>query len=301
MRRLKLKSQNQADAFTSICYWPGPEGAPVIHWAHANGFNALTYKSLLAPLAKYFHVYASDARGHGMSTLSADPARHMGWDIYRDDLLNTVEFIEARHHAPVFLAGHSMGGCASAMAAARLPQYLTGVVLVDPVIVPAHLKLLSSLQALIGRKSHGSDLRDMASRRRADWPSVAAMEKAYSGRGAFATWKPQFLKNYLAGGTIKTDTGVRLACAPLWEAANFASQQHDSLTPIKRIDVPMTLLVAEKGSTTNGLSAFRNNPNTRKIDAVPGSTHFLPMEFPDLVGEEIIRLAQQAGVLGAKL
>jgi len=297
MRRLKLKSQSQADEFTSICYWPGPEGAPVIHWAHANGFNGLTYKSLLAPLSEYFHVYASDARGHGKSNLSADPEKHIGWDIYRDDLLNTVEFLEARHHAPIFLAGHSMGGCASAMAAAYLPQHLMGVVLVDPVIIPPHVKLLSSLQALLGRKSHGSDLRIMASRRRADWPSVAAMEKAYSGRGAFATWKPEFLKDYLVGGTLKAEAGVKLACAPLWEAANFASQQHDSLTPIRRIEVPMTLLVAEKGSTTRGLAAFRKNPNTRKIDVVDGSTHFLPMEFPERVREEIIELAKQSGAL----
>src|SRR6056300_1475446 len=68
MRRLKLETET---GYMSVCYWKGPAGAPVLHWAHANGFNGRTYAPLLAPLAEHFHIYASDARGHGLSTLPA--------------------------------------------------------------------------------------------------------------------------------------------------------------------------------------------------------------------------------------
>ena len=49
------------------CFGPeAPSGArPVLHWAHANGFNGQTYAPLLAPLAERFDIYAWDARGHG--------------------------------------------------------------------------------------------------------------------------------------------------------------------------------------------------------------------------------------------
>ena len=48
---------------------------PVLHWAHANGFNGRTYDPLLSPLAAQFDVYAWDARGHGLSTFAAEPKK----------------------------------------------------------------------------------------------------------------------------------------------------------------------------------------------------------------------------------
>ena len=37
--------------------------APLLHFAHATGFNAHTYRRLLEPLSKRFRIAASDARG----------------------------------------------------------------------------------------------------------------------------------------------------------------------------------------------------------------------------------------------
>ena len=81
MQRFQLKRD---DGDISICHWSA-HGKPVLHWAHANGFNAQTYDPLLAPLAGDFDVYAADARGHGFSTLAADPAHYPGWTQYRND------------------------------------------------------------------------------------------------------------------------------------------------------------------------------------------------------------------------
>ena len=43
MQRFQLKRD---DGDISICHWSAP-GKPVLHWAHANGFNAQTYDPLL--------------------------------------------------------------------------------------------------------------------------------------------------------------------------------------------------------------------------------------------------------------
>jgi pimeloyl-ACP methyl ester carboxylesterase len=51
------------DGDVSCLEWPG-NGTP-LHFAHATGFNAETYRSLLQPLAETFHIFAGDARGHG--------------------------------------------------------------------------------------------------------------------------------------------------------------------------------------------------------------------------------------------
>ena len=66
---------------------------PVLHWAHANGFNGRTYDPLLSPLAAQFDVYAWDARGHGLSTFAAEPKKMTGWDIYGRDLIALVEHL----------------------------------------------------------------------------------------------------------------------------------------------------------------------------------------------------------------
>ena len=66
----------------------GPAERPVdLVFSHANGFNARTYARLLGPLAARYHILAIDMRGHGLTTLPADPARHPGWKIFADDLL----------------------------------------------------------------------------------------------------------------------------------------------------------------------------------------------------------------------
>ena len=46
--------------------------------------------------------------------------------------------------------------------------------------------------------------------------------------GAFKTWPETMLADYVAGGFVEQPEGkVELACAPVWEASNYAAQAHD--------------------------------------------------------------------------
>mgnify|MGYP002821419872 CR=1 FL=1 len=76
----------------------GGDGPP-LHFAHANGFNGLTYRRLLAPLTRAFRITAWDARGHGRSQLPADPGTHSNWLVYRDDLIAYLETVVAAEGA----------------------------------------------------------------------------------------------------------------------------------------------------------------------------------------------------------
>ncbi len=284
MQRFQIKRD---DGEISLCHWSA-KGKPVLHWAHANGFNAQTYGPLLAPLAGDFDVYAADARGHGFSTLAADPASYPGWAQYRNDLIGVLEHLCDKAGDKIWLGGHSMGGCASVMAAAIRPDLVAGMVLTDPVIVPRSARLAARLL----RRSHGGfSLAVNAAKRRADWPDADTVVKSYTGRGAFQTWQHGFLEAYVGGGVRPLDGAgentVTLACAPAWEAANFNDQRHNSTGPARRLKVPFTLMVAEIGSTTRSILSFRLARVAKKIEVVAGSTHFLPMEFPDRVRAEI--------------
>ena len=292
MQRFQLKRD---DGDISICHWSADRpthqsasGKPVLHWAHANGFNAQTYGPLLAPLAGDFDVYAADARGHGLSTLAADPAQYPGWTQYRNDLIGVVEHLCDKAGGKIWLGGHSMGGCASVMAASIRPDLVAGLVLADPVIVPRSARVLARMMF---RNQGGFALAANAAKRRADWPDAETVKKAYTGRGAFRTWQDGFLEAYVDGGVRPLNgdgvNTVTLACAPAWEAANFDDQRHNSTGPARRLKVPFTLMVAESGSTTRSVLSFRMARAPKKIEVIAGSSHFLPMELPDRVRAEI--------------
>lgn len=272
---------------------------PVLHWAHANGFNGRTYDPLLSPLAAQFDVYAWDARGHGLSTLTAEPKKMTGWDIYGRDLIALVEQLAEKHGRKIWLGGHSMGGFSSIFAAAERPDLVAGLILADPVIVP-RIGPLVYLMAKITGKHGGLELAKMAAKRRAEWPNKEKIKSAYFGRGAFASWGDGFLDAYVEGGVLDNDDGVngvnrvKLACAPHWEAANFKGPQLNCDGFIRRLRAPFTLLTAEYGSTTRTHHPFEALAVDKKISVVDGTSHFLPMEVPDLVRAEIIERIEAA-------
>jgi pimeloyl-ACP methyl ester carboxylesterase len=271
------------DGIVSALEWPGD--GPLLHCAHANGFNAETYRGLLGPLAESFRIVASDARGHGFTRLPTHPGTAHGWRVYRDDLLAVLDRI-----APdgAILAGHSMGATASLMAAALRPERVRALVLVEPVLVSWRAFLLMSLPW----NRHRNTLALGALKRRAVFPSREMALAAYRGRGAFKTWPEETIRDYLKGGLVDDPAGVRLACAPAWEAEDFRSTPPGVAGLAARIRCPVTLIHAKDGTSAPAqVARFARLSPTARILAKDGATHFLPMEFPELVREEIVRAA----------
>ncbi|MBV9331213.1 MAG: alpha/beta hydrolase, partial [Alphaproteobacteria bacterium] len=173
------KSLPVEEGDVSFLEWKGAR--PGLHFAHANGFNAQTYQSLLSPLAEDFRILASDMRGHGFTTLPARAGKNR-WTVYGHDL---ESFLDAVHPAPLVLAGHSMGAIASLMLAAKRPERVRALVLAEPVLVPplAHVKM--RLARLAGLRPAAPDLAERAARRRELFPSREEAFAAWRGRGAF--------------------------------------------------------------------------------------------------------------------
>ena len=58
------------------------------------------------------------------------------WAIYRDDLIRSVENFVERKGKPIILGGHSMGGATIMQVAASRPELVSGLVLIEPVLIP---------------------------------------------------------------------------------------------------------------------------------------------------------------------
>jgi len=268
----------------------GDSGRPVdLVFVHANGFNAMTYRSILAPLGDRLHVVAIDQQGHGRSPQRVPTASRDSWLLFRDDL---VAVIDQLGDHPLLLSGHSMGGTASVLASAVRPDRVKGLALFDPVIMAEDMgRRVASGEA---PAFSDSPLAIGAAKRRSVFASRDEAFSRYRGRGAFTTWPDEALTDYLADGLRdRPDGEVELSCAPDWEAANFSSHAHDAWAPLHAVRAPTTILRAEQGSTCSAASAepFVDANPKFTVETIPGTTHFLPIERPDLVRETILRMA----------
>ncbi|MEN3974588.1 alpha/beta hydrolase [Emcibacter sp. SYSU 3D8] len=273
----------------SVLRWESDASKPLLVFAHATGFNAGTYRELLGPLAERFRIVALDQRGHGLSDAEAEPDSLRTWDTFRDDLVAFLEHLGE----PAFLSGHSMGGRVAMLAAAARPGAVRGLVMIEPVLMHPNVSRLLATARRFGRPPP-NPLAQGAARRRAVFGTRQMMFDAYKGRGAFATWPDPVLRDYIEGGTRDMPNGeVALSCAPAWEAATFASAGHVFWRPLCRVRCPVHVLYAEHESTLRGdvPDLIRERQPDWRLDLVPGTTHFLPMERPELVQEAIRQMA----------
>jgi len=268
----------------------GDPARPVdVIFVHANGFNAMTYRSVLAPLGERLHVIAIDQQGHGRSPQRVPSEGRRDWLLFRDDLVGLLDTLGG---GPLLLSGHSMGGTASVMATALRPERVKGLALFDPVIMPEDMaRRVASGEA---PPFSESPLAVGSAKRRSVFASREEAFSRYQGRGAFTTWPDEALRDYLEDGfRDRPDGQVELSCAPDWETANFTSHYHEPWGPLHGVRVPVTILRAEHASTCSANSAepfAADNPDF-KVETIPGTTHFLPIERPDLVRETILAMA----------
>ncbi len=286
------------DGAMSYLEWTdAPAGAPLLVFSHANGFNAFTYRSLLDPLSEKFRIVALDMRGHGLTTLPAERSLVRGWKVYRDDLLR---FVARIGNEPKILAGHSLGASASLMAAALRPETASALVLAEPVLPSNKLAALAWYAGLFGLEDKYLPLVPPAKRRRAKFASRGAAAASFRGRGAFRTWPDQMIADYVEGGTVEDgEGGFRLACAPQWEATNFSIYPFNLASLGRKVRAPMTVLYGTEHSTAPDdlLHQLVKGHANAKVVRVPGASHFLPMEKPDLVRAEIVSATERAQLI----
>lgn len=250
----------------------GDPASPIdMVFVHANGMNAATYRCIFARLPAAIHVLAIDQRGHGLSQLPAPvaTAERTGWSDLRDDLLALLATLDG---PPKVLAGHSMGATVSLMAAASALDLAGRLLLFDPVWTQPGSEITIA-EVSKNRRRH-----------------FAGPDEAFSrlqGRGAFASWPDQALRDYLSTGLRPSPEGYELSCTPEWETSNFLTSVNPLAECLARLSIPTTVLLAQNGSAWQP-PANQTYPEAMTIVEIAGSSHFLPIEFPALASARIV-------------
>ena len=263
---------------------------PPIVFAHANGFPAGTYRRLFDHWREAgWRVLALPKIGHD----ARYPVTN-NWPHLRDQLLH---FIETEGATDAFLVGHSLGGYLSVLAAARRPDLVRGIVLLDSPLLPSWMARTLQFAKATGigeRFSPGH----VSKRRREHWPSVAAARSHFAAKPVFARWAPGVLDDYLACGLEDGMHGQQLSFARQIETAIYNTLPHH-LSRLVRTH-PLRCPVAFVGGMQSaelqrvGMRVVKRVAHSR-VTMLEG-THLFPMEQPRATAGAVLHWL---GVFGA--
>jgi len=262
----------------------GPVDAPVkLVFLHANGFNGLTYRNILEPLG--VHVVALDLRGHGRTDLPTDDenmARHTN---YAKDL---AAYLKAHIDDQVILVGHSLGANAAIIASGLVPDKVTKVLALDPIVVPLNARAF--MKTKFGRNflmKHYPFARN-AGRRRDEFSSRTSVYDRYHGRGPFKHFPDDCLKNYITDGFVDYKDGVRLACRPRWEMLTYVNQSQNMKRRIAALPAGSRIIITDFVKQRQGWMGRAQQKNADlTINYYPKKDHFFPITEPDFSREAL--------------
>ena len=263
----------------AVWEWPGRD--PPLIFAHATGFHGRCWDQIARRFPGRRRL-ALDFRGHGRS---GKPCPPIPWPCFGQDVVAVVEQFDVESAVGI---GHSMGGHALVSAVAARPRTFAALLLVDPVIFPP--------------RHYGAGPPDASFilRRRARWSSPEEMFERFRPRPPFSGWQPEVLRDYCEFGLLPHDGGFTLACPPAVEAAIYG---HSNLpdanlygviptiaqtVTVLRAGVPARPGVFDLSASPTAPDLAAKFPRGRDL-LLPDRNHFIPMECPDLVAQEIRR------------
>jgi pimeloyl-ACP methyl ester carboxylesterase len=248
-------------------------GQPVV-FLHAGGFSRGVWRPVARQLADVAPGIALDLRGHGNS---GKPEPPYSWSLFAADVTAYVEQLPPRQ---VLLCGHSMGGATAVEVAARMPERVAAVVLVEPVLRPPPEG---------AQPAQGAEDGILATtlRRSHTWPSKALAEQHLATRSPYRYWDREVLAGFFATGLTRTeDGGCTLSCPPEIEASMYAEAgESRAWSRLPHVSCPVWVLRASgdqgMASTASPLIAQVARDGVDRL--VAGSGHFVPMEQPGLI------------------
>ena len=259
-------------------------------FSHANGFPSGTYRVL-------FDIWEKAGwKVLALPMLAHDPAFPVtsNWTHLREELLAFIEReADPAKNGPVMLAGHSLGGALSLLAACKKPEWAAGLVLLDSPVVTgwrAHSVRMAKATRLIGRIPPGKTSQS----RRQKWADRTEVMAHFSSKHKFARWDPRVLADYVQSGFKDVDGVTRLAFTRDVETRIYNTLPHN-FERILRNHPPRCPVAFVAGTQSEELRQASAGPSKRlarhHFHWMEGS-HLYPFERPDDTAALVLQLLE---------
>jgi pimeloyl-ACP methyl ester carboxylesterase len=246
--------------------------ALTLHFAHANGFPAASYRKLFAALPTNFEVLALDKFAH----TPRFPVSN-NWHNQVDEL---IDYVERRASGPVYAVGHSFGGVVSYMAACQRPDLFKGLIMLDPPVITGLTKVIFALvkaTAFIDKLTPaGKSLRRCSS-----WPKGTDIAAYFKARALFKNMDHDCVQDYVDAVMELRNNHYHLNFDPLVEANIFRKVPSNIEQYYGRLKCPAILVTGEHTAVCvpRLIAPFiRGNKLVHQVFAKGG--HMFPLEKP---------------------
>lgn len=252
---------------------------PTLHFAHANGFPAGSYKQLFNALSDDFNVIAIDKLGHNPQFPVDD-----NWGNVVDEL---IQYIEQHAHEPIIGVGHSLGSIVTFLAAHKRPELFKQIIMFDPPLAMSY----ASLTIYIAKKLGFIDKITPAGKtqgRLDHWKDRETAWSYFSSRGLYRSFSDSVLNDYIDAGTnVLEDGSLQLSFSSEVECEIFRTMPH-TLEFLKPIAVDCTLV---RGAESDVLlpSFAKRFVKKQQVNykEFPNGKHLFPLAEPEGTAELI--------------
>jgi pimeloyl-ACP methyl ester carboxylesterase len=250
----------------------GSDTHPAILLIHGSGVSARSWTAQLEGLGQALRILAIDLPGHGDS----DPMQEASVQAYAEAART---FLEALRMAPVFVAGHSLGGAVAVALAGRYPRLVKGLIL---------LSTCAKLPETDG--SLGSLL----------WVLPGPIRKLVF----FSAAKKVLFASGARSRAVRLGMEEIRTCRPDTILQDMAAARAMNLEELARgLRVPTLILCGSRDKLTPPALSERLNdliPGSRLL-VLEGAGHMLPLEAPERVNRQLLDFVGSQEGFGPRL
>lgn len=262
------------------------DGDVTVHFAHANGFPATSYKKLWRSLPEHFRVIAHDKFGHNQH-LPVD-------DNWRNQITELVHFIEANASGPVYAVGHSFGGVVSFMTCCLRPDLFKGLIMLDPPIMAGPIAPLFRIikkTPLIDKISPSGKSKI----RKTFWQPDEDPLHYFKPKALFKDFDSECLQDYVNAATTKEKTSISLSFDAGVETAIFRKLPHNINSFRGKLTRPAKLFTAQHTNVCFPplVRRFLKQHKDLSHEVVQGVGHLFPFEKPEQTAKLITNTITQ--------
>jgi pimeloyl-ACP methyl ester carboxylesterase len=250
-----------------------------LHFAHANGFPAGSYKQLFKHLPNNFDVRALEKFAHNKKYPVNANLQNLVEEL--------VEFLEQNVNEPVYALGHSMGAVVSYMAACERPDLFKGLIMLDPPIASGLSRWVFKIlkrTPLIDKLSPAGKAKIRCQR----WSKDSDLVSYFKQRALFKDFEQECIEDYVAAAVELRDDSYHLLFDAQTEANIYRNVPCNINQYYSKLKVPALLLTGQNSEVCvpQLIKSFvKNNQIQRKV--IAGGGHMFPLEQPQKVAKII--------------